>query len=98
MSKHVFLIAIEADSRELAAEELDEHILGHVVMEDMNPLSDTLDYLSPVNGIDDIHRRSLAMFPKSQLGEDNDGQVVIYTNYKQEEDGVVTDMDEETAT
>ena len=32
------------------------------------------------------------ILPKCQLGEDNDGQVVVYTNLK-EENGELVDMD-----
>lgn len=41
---------------------------------------------------DELMCAVLAILPDAQLGEDNDGQIVVYTNKKQEGDNVV-DMD-----
>jgi len=35
------------------------------------------------------------ILPKSQLGEDNDGQIVVYTNLKEQENGELVDMDDD---
>lgn len=45
---------------------------------------------------DDLMREILAILPNATAGEDNDGQVVIYTNLKSvSSDGHLVDMDTE---
>ena len=41
---------------------------------------------------DDLMKIVLAILPKASLGEDNDGQVVIYTNLKALKGGALGDM------
>lgn len=45
---------------------------------------------------DELMRAILAILPNAQLGEDNDGQIVVYTNKKQDSGGVVHEMVELT--
>lgn len=42
---------------------------------------------------DDLMRAVLAILPNAQLGEDNDGQIVVYTDKKAGPDGEVQDLD-----
>lgn len=36
--------------------------------------------------IDELLTRVLAIFPEATIGQDNDGQIVVYTNLEMEED------------
>lgn len=37
-------------------------------------------FKEPPATLDELYRTVLSIFPHSQIGEDNDGQVVVYTN------------------
>lgn len=43
---------------------------------------------------DDLMRAILAILPKASFGDDNDGQIIVYTNFTQDDNGQIKDMDE----
>lgn len=50
------------------------------------------DAESPYERLDALRDAVMAILPNASFGEENDGQVIIYTNLKWEPDGKLTDM------
>lgn len=65
---------------------------GNVAVEKKTSVSSASEQMVTSDSESDVVDRALTVFPEGEIGEDNDGQVIIYTNIYSEDEAVYLDV------